>query len=160
MGDSDSKPVSIERCRELLGTENSGLSDEEIKQFGFRPTRGHTYSSTSISINSGKNGLAKSRQMKAVRSLGLVRKSISFEINVLTETEFQPIQPLNLRAAGLPTVAQGLSWKVHLRSRTIRRATVDNLRLIMERRLVDQNSASWNHVVLWMRKLGSLRRVG
>jgi hypothetical protein len=30
MVDGDSKPFSIERCRELLGTEDSGLSDEEI----------------------------------------------------------------------------------------------------------------------------------
>ena len=38
------------------------------KQFVFKPTRGHTYSSTSISINNGKNGLARSLQMNAVRS--------------------------------------------------------------------------------------------
>ena len=31
MGDGDSNPFSIERCRELLGTEDSGLSDEEIE---------------------------------------------------------------------------------------------------------------------------------
>ena len=31
MVDSDSKPFSIERCRELLGAECSGLSDEEIE---------------------------------------------------------------------------------------------------------------------------------
>ncbi len=31
MVDGDSKPCSIERCRELLGTEDSGLSDEEIE---------------------------------------------------------------------------------------------------------------------------------
>ena len=31
MVDDDSKPFSIERCRELLGTEDSGLSDEEIE---------------------------------------------------------------------------------------------------------------------------------
>jgi hypothetical protein len=31
MVDGDSKPFSIERCRELLGTEDSGLSDEEIE---------------------------------------------------------------------------------------------------------------------------------
>ena len=31
MVDCDSKPFSIERCRELLGTEDSGLSDEEIE---------------------------------------------------------------------------------------------------------------------------------
>ena len=31
MVDCDSKPFSIERCRELLGTEESGLSDEEIE---------------------------------------------------------------------------------------------------------------------------------
>ncbi len=30
MVDGDSKPFSIERCR-LVGTENSGLSDEEIE---------------------------------------------------------------------------------------------------------------------------------
>ena len=31
MGDGDSKPFSIDRCREMLGTEGSGLSDEEIE---------------------------------------------------------------------------------------------------------------------------------
>ena len=31
MGDGDAKPCSIERCRELLGAEDSGLSDEEIE---------------------------------------------------------------------------------------------------------------------------------
>ena len=31
MVDGDSKPVSIGRCRELLGTEDRGLSDEEIE---------------------------------------------------------------------------------------------------------------------------------
>jgi hypothetical protein len=30
MVDGDSQPLSLERCRELLGTEDSGLSDEEI----------------------------------------------------------------------------------------------------------------------------------
>jgi hypothetical protein len=30
MADGDSRPLSIERCRELLGAESSGLSDEEI----------------------------------------------------------------------------------------------------------------------------------
>ena len=39
---------------------------------------------------------------------------------------------------GLPTVAQETQWRVHLRPRTISRATVDNLRLTSERRLVDQ----------------------
>ncbi len=37
------------------------------KQFVFKPTRGHTYSSTSIWINNGKNGLARSFQMNLVR---------------------------------------------------------------------------------------------
>ena len=31
MVDGDSNPFSIERCRDLLGTEDSGLSDEEIE---------------------------------------------------------------------------------------------------------------------------------
>ena len=31
MVNGDSKPFSIERCRELLGAESSGLSDEEIE---------------------------------------------------------------------------------------------------------------------------------
>jgi hypothetical protein len=31
MGDGDAKPFSIERCRELLGSENNSLSDEEIE---------------------------------------------------------------------------------------------------------------------------------
>ena len=31
MVDGDAKPFSIERCRERLGTEDSGLSDEEIE---------------------------------------------------------------------------------------------------------------------------------
>ena len=31
MVDGDSEPFSLERCRELLGTEDSGLSDEEIE---------------------------------------------------------------------------------------------------------------------------------
>lgn len=31
MVDGDSKPVSIGRCRELLGTEDRGLPDEEIE---------------------------------------------------------------------------------------------------------------------------------
>jgi hypothetical protein len=31
MVDGDSKPFSVERCRELLGTEDGGLSDEEIE---------------------------------------------------------------------------------------------------------------------------------
>ena len=68
MVDGDSKPFSIERCRELLGTENSGLSDEEIEAIRVQTDAWAHVSSTSISINSGKNGLAKSRQMNAVRS--------------------------------------------------------------------------------------------
>jgi hypothetical protein len=31
MVDGDSKPISIKRCLELLGTEDCGLSDEEIQ---------------------------------------------------------------------------------------------------------------------------------
>jgi hypothetical protein len=31
MGDGDANPFSIKRCRELLGAEDSGLSDEEIE---------------------------------------------------------------------------------------------------------------------------------
>lgn len=31
MVDGDFKPISIERCRELLGAEDSGVSDEEIE---------------------------------------------------------------------------------------------------------------------------------
>jgi hypothetical protein len=31
MVDGDSKPFSIERCRDLLGTEDSDLSDEKIE---------------------------------------------------------------------------------------------------------------------------------
>jgi hypothetical protein len=31
MVDGDSEPFSLERCRELLGTEGRGLSDEEIE---------------------------------------------------------------------------------------------------------------------------------
>jgi hypothetical protein len=31
MVDGDAKPFSLERCRELLGTEGRGLSDEEIE---------------------------------------------------------------------------------------------------------------------------------
>ena len=31
MVDGESSPFSIERCRELLGTEGRGLSDEEIE---------------------------------------------------------------------------------------------------------------------------------
>ena len=38
-------------------------------------------------------------------------------------------------------------------------AMVGNLRVNHERRLVDQNIASWNRVVLWMRQLESLSRV-
>ena len=53
MVDGDSKPFSIERCRELLGTEDSGLSDEEIEAIRVqtdawahvllhKPERGHS----------------------------------------------------------------------------------------------------------------------
>ena len=35
MGDGDSKPFSIDRCREMLGTEYSRLSDEEIEAIRF-----------------------------------------------------------------------------------------------------------------------------
>jgi hypothetical protein len=31
MVDGDAKPFSVERCRALLGTEDGGLSDEEIE---------------------------------------------------------------------------------------------------------------------------------
>ena len=31
MVDGDSEPFALERCRELLGTEGRGLSDEEIE---------------------------------------------------------------------------------------------------------------------------------
>jgi hypothetical protein len=44
---------------------------------------------------------------------------------------------------GLPTVAQDPQRKVHLRSRKIRRATVDNLRVEPERRLVDLTARVW-----------------
>ena len=36
MGDGDSQPFSIDRCREMLGTEGSGLSDEEIEAIRFQ----------------------------------------------------------------------------------------------------------------------------
>ena len=52
----------------------------------------------------------------------------------------------------MPTVAH---WE---RPTYALRATVGNLRLNHERRLVDQNSASWNRVVLWMRQLDGLIR--
>jgi hypothetical protein len=35
---------------------------------------------------------------------------------------------------------------------------VDNLRLIMERRLVDQNSDSWNQVFSWLPRVDQLRQ--
>ena len=37
------------------------------------------------------------------------------------------------------------------------KTTVDNLRLITERRLVDQNSASWNRITTWLRAVSRLR---
>ena len=37
------------------------------------------------------------------------------------------------------------------------RATVDNLRMEPERRLVDQKTASWNLVSLWLRRLDDLK---
>ena len=43
---------------------------------------------------------------------------------------------------------------VHLRGFA---ATVDNLRLNHERRLVDQNSASWNHITSWLHRVEALR---
>ena len=51
--------------------------------------------------------------------------------------------------------ANGSSFKageVHLRSREFRRATVDNLRLAHERRLVALTGGSWNQVSLWLRQ--------
>jgi hypothetical protein len=38
------------------------------------------------------------------------------------------------------------------------RATVGNLRLPRERRLVDQNSASWNRISEWLRRLDAVCR--
>jgi hypothetical protein len=59
---------------------------------------------------------------------------------------------------GLPTVAQVRQWRVHLRlAQNLGQATADNLRLIMERRLVDQNSASWNQLLPWLRRVDTLR---
>ena len=55
-----------------------------------------------------------------------------------TSTAVGGVDFCDRRKVGLPTVAQEVSRKVHLRSPEFLRATVDNLRLEPERRLVDQ----------------------
>jgi hypothetical protein len=48
--------------------------------------------------------------------------------------------------------------EVHLRlARNRGQATVDNLRLIMERRLVNQHSAGWNQIAGWLKAVDSVR---
>jgi hypothetical protein len=60
---------------------------------------------------------------------------------------------------GLPTVAPNLlgggATSAWLRILAKLRWTTSAW--IMERRLVDQNSASWNHVALWLSRLKTLR---
>ena len=68
MVDSDPKPFSSSVVANCSALKTAASQTRRSKQFGFKPTRWHRYSSTSISINSGKNGLARSRQMNAVRS--------------------------------------------------------------------------------------------
>jgi hypothetical protein len=68
MVDGDSRPFSIERCRELLGTEDGGPSDEEIEAI-----RDQTDALAHILIDiyldqQRQNELARSLQMNAVRS--------------------------------------------------------------------------------------------
>ena len=68
MVDSDPKPFSMERCRELLGTEDSGLSDEAIEAI-----RDQTDALAHILIDiyldqQRQNELARSLQIDAVRS--------------------------------------------------------------------------------------------
>jgi hypothetical protein len=58
---------------------------------------------------------------------------------------------------GLPTVAQAERREVHLRSPETPRATVDNLRLETERRLVDPRLSSWNPMVTWLRSIEAMK---
>ena len=67
MVDGDSKPFSIERCRELLGAEGSGLSDEEIEAI-----RDQTNALVRVLIDTyldqQRQERARELQMNAVRS--------------------------------------------------------------------------------------------
>jgi len=67
MVDGASKPVSIGRCRELLGTEGRGLSDEEIEAIRVQADAWADVL-LDVYLDQSKNGLARSRQMSAVRS--------------------------------------------------------------------------------------------
>lgn len=67
--------------------------------------------------------------MNVVRSR-FGQKWISFEIKFLAETEFQEIEPLNLRAC---------------------------MRLRGLENLVDQTSGSWNRVNNWLHEIDRLR---
>jgi hypothetical protein len=78
MGDGDATPFRSSVVANYSAPMTAASQTRRSKQFGFKPTRGHTYSSTSISINSGKNGLARSLPMHAVRSLLLCSDATSF----------------------------------------------------------------------------------
>ena len=68
MGDGDSKPFSIDRCREMLGTEYSRLSDEEIEALRFQTDAwGHVL--LDIYLDQQRQERAREvLQMNAVRS--------------------------------------------------------------------------------------------
>jgi hypothetical protein len=55
---------------------------------------------------------------------------------------------------GLPTVALGATLTSRLRGYA---ATAGNLRLTGERRLVDQNIASWNPLISWLQRIERLK---
>ena len=124
MVDGDSKPFSIERCRELLGTEDSGLSDEEIEAI-----RDQTGASVHVLIDIYLDQQGQGRAREVARDeRGSIPvwfgKWISLEINVLAGRGFQAIEPLNLRAC---------------------------MRLPVLGNLVDQIFPRWNRVASWLR---------
>jgi len=124
MGDGDSNPFSIERCRELLGTEDSGLSDEEIEAI-----RDQTGASVHVLIDIYLDQQGQGRAREVARDeRGSIPvwfgKWISLEINVLAGRGFQAIEPLNLRAC---------------------------MRLPVLGNLVDQIFPRWNRVASWLR---------
>ena len=97
MVDGDSKPFSIERCRELLGTESSGLSDEEIEAIRVQTD---AWAPVLLDIYLDQQRQERAREIATDErgSIPVWSENGSVEKKVLAEEEFHAIEPLNLRA--------------------------------------------------------------